>query len=77
MKACSDLGVKQVFTSWSNPKDNAGSERVIKTLKKELVWRYDQDHPFNFQRALENGSINITSASRIRLMLSEPLVNIM
>jgi len=23
MKACSDLGIKQIFTSWSNPKGNA------------------------------------------------------
>ena len=37
MKACSDLGIKQIFTSWSNPKGNADTERVIRTLKEDLV----------------------------------------
>ena len=41
MKACSDLGIKQIFTSWSNPKGNADTERVIRTLKEDLVWPYD------------------------------------
>ena len=27
MKACSDPGMKQIFTSWSNPKGNADTER--------------------------------------------------
>lgn len=53
MKTCSDLGIKQIFTSWSNPKGNADTERVIRTLKEDLVWCYDWDHPFDFQRALE------------------------
>lgn len=53
MKACSDLGIKQIFTSWSNPKGNADTERVIRTLKEDLVWCYDWDLPFDFQRALE------------------------
>ncbi len=53
MKACSDLGIKQIFTSWSNPKGNADTERVIRTLKEDLVWCYDWDHPFDFQRAVE------------------------
>ena len=54
MKACSDLGIKQIFTSWSNPKGNADTERVIRTFKEDLIWPYDWDHPFDFQRALEN-----------------------
>ena len=53
MKACSDLGIKQIVTSWSNPKGNADTERVIRTLKEDLVWCYEWDHPFDFQGALE------------------------
>ncbi len=53
MKTCSDLGIKQIFTSWSNPKGNADTERVTRTLKEDLVSCYDWDHPFDFQRALE------------------------
>ncbi len=41
MQACSTLGIKQIFTSWSNPKGNADTERVIRTLKEDLVWPYD------------------------------------
>jgi len=52
MKACSDLGIKQIFTRWSNPKGNADTERVIRTFKEDLVWPYDWDNPFDFQRAL-------------------------
>ncbi|MDD5016231.1 MAG: IS3 family transposase [Atribacterota bacterium] len=53
MQACSTLGIKQIFTSWSNPKGNADTERVIRTLKEDLVWPYDWDNPFTFQRALD------------------------
>jgi transposase InsO family protein len=53
MKVTSDLGIKQIFTSWSNPKGNADTERVIRTLKEDLNWCYDWDHPFDFQRALD------------------------
>jgi len=52
MQACSTLGIKQIFTSWSNPKGNADTERVIRILKEDLVWPYDWDNPFDFQRAL-------------------------
>lgn len=38
MAACRALDVKQVFTSYNNPKDNADAERVIRTLKEDLVW---------------------------------------
>ena len=38
MKACSNLEVQQVFTSYNNPKDNADTERMIRTMKEELFW---------------------------------------
>ena len=53
MQACSTLEIKQIFTSWSNPKGNADTERMIRTLKEDLVWPYDWDNPFAFQRALD------------------------
>ena len=37
MKACGLLGINQAFTSYSNPKGNADTERVMRTLKEELV----------------------------------------
>ena len=38
MRACRDLGIKQAFTSYSNPKGNADTERMMRTLKEELIW---------------------------------------
>jgi len=38
MKACSNLEVQQAFTSYNNPKGNADTERIIRTLKEELFW---------------------------------------
>lgn len=38
MRLCGTLGVKQAFTSYNNPKGNADTERIMRTLKEELVW---------------------------------------
>ena len=38
MKACSNLGIHQAFTSYNNPKGNADTERMISTRKEELFW---------------------------------------
>ncbi len=38
MKACSNLEVEQAFTSYNNPKGNADTERMIRTMKEELFW---------------------------------------
>jgi hypothetical protein len=32
------LGIKQIFTSYDNPKGNAKALRVIRTIKEELIW---------------------------------------
>ena len=52
MMNCSLLGIKQIFTTWSNPKGNSDTERVLRTLKEDLVWPYDWDNPFDFEVAL-------------------------
>jgi putative transposase len=38
MKECSLSGIDQIFTSYNNPKGNADTERVIRTIKEDLVW---------------------------------------
>lgn len=38
MQACAGLSIKQAFTSYSNPKGNADTERMMRTLKEELIW---------------------------------------
>ncbi|TVL96337.1 MAG: hypothetical protein CV087_23800 [Candidatus Brocadia sp. WS118] len=52
MKSCSILGIKQIFTTWSNPKGNSDTERVMRTIKEDLVWPRDWDNPFDFEVAL-------------------------
>ena len=38
MKACQASGVEQAFTSYNNPKGNADTERVMRTMKEECLW---------------------------------------
>ena len=38
MKSCHILGIEQIFTSYNNPKGNADTERMIRTIKEELIW---------------------------------------
>ena len=53
MKACNTLGVKQIFTSFNNPKGNADTERVIRTIKEDLVWIYEWSSSFEFEQAFK------------------------
>lgn len=52
MQSCSVLGLKQIFATWSNPKGNSDTERVMRTIKEDLVWCYDWDNPFEFEAAI-------------------------
>ena len=53
MQACSTLKIKQIFTTWNNPKGNADTERVFRTLKEDLVWINEWDLPFEFSADLD------------------------
>ena len=41
MNECGLLGIKQIFTSFNNPKGNAETERMMRTMKEELIWSND------------------------------------
>ncbi|MEZ5406212.1 MAG: DDE-type integrase/transposase/recombinase [Verrucomicrobiia bacterium] len=41
ISSCSLLGIEQIFTSYCNPKGNAETERVFRTLKEDLIWLQD------------------------------------
>ena len=41
MKFCSELGIKQIFASYNNPKGNAETERMIRTIKEEVIWVHE------------------------------------
>jgi transposase InsO family protein len=48
MKVCSRLKIKQIFTTWNNPKGNADTERLFRTMKEDLVWPNEWHLPFEF-----------------------------
>jgi len=52
MKSCHEMGIKQAFTSYSNPKGNADTERVFRTMKEELLWLREWRSPFELAEAL-------------------------
>ncbi len=43
MKDITLLGVKQIFTSYNNPKGNAETEHHIRTIKEEILWLNEFD----------------------------------
>ena len=52
MQICSQLKIKQIFTTWNNPKGNADTERLFRTMKEDLVWVNSWTLPFDFERDL-------------------------
>lgn len=38
MRDMATLGIEQIFTSYDNPKGNAETERMIRTIKEEILW---------------------------------------
>ncbi|GCD80711.1 transposase InsO family protein [Schleiferia thermophila] len=38
MRDMAVLGIEQIFTSYDNPKGNADTERVMRTIKEEVIW---------------------------------------
>jgi transposase InsO family protein len=54
MKACRALDINQAFTSYNNPKGNADTERVFRTLKEELLWLREWASPFELTDALSH-----------------------
>ena len=55
MRACGILEIQQAFTSDNNPKGNADTERVMRTLKEECLWLQEWTCPFALIMALERG----------------------
>jgi putative transposase len=52
MKACRTVGIQQAVTSDNNPKGNADTARVIRTLNEECLWLQEWTSPFDLIRAL-------------------------
>ena len=41
MKEMANLGIEQIFTSYENPKGNADTERMMRTIKEEVIWLHE------------------------------------
>jgi putative transposase len=54
MKTCRELEISQAFTSYNNPKGNADTERVFRTMKEELLWLREWTSPFELADALSS-----------------------
>jgi putative transposase len=48
MQACSVMEIKQIFASYNNPKGNADTERLMRTIKEDFVWTRDHSSPDEF-----------------------------
>jgi putative transposase len=46
------LGITQAFTSYNNPKGNADTERLMRTLKEELLWLREWTSLLELEQAL-------------------------
>jgi len=53
IKACSNLGIHQAFISYNNPKGNADTERMIRTIKEELFWLSEWESETELNQELE------------------------
>ena len=38
MRKMAILGIEQIFISYDNPKGNAGTKRIMRAIKEEVVW---------------------------------------
>ncbi|MHC4139961.1 MAG: integrase core domain-containing protein [Planctomycetota bacterium] len=53
MNECSVLEIKQIFTCYNNPKGNADTERVIRTIKEDLIWIKEWKSPSQLEEELK------------------------
>jgi transposase InsO family protein len=53
METCAGLGIKQAFTAYNNPKGNADTERMMRTLKEELCWLFEWQSVSQLKTALD------------------------
>jgi putative transposase len=52
LKGTATLGITQAFTSYNNPKGNADTERLMRTLKEELLWLREWTSPLELEQAV-------------------------
>ena len=50
---CKAININQVYTSFNKPKGNADTERVIRTIKEDLIWPKEWASYLELEAALE------------------------
>jgi putative transposase len=53
METCNTLEIEQIFTSYNNPKGNADTERMMRTIKEELIWLKEWSSHDEVNKALQ------------------------
>ena len=53
MRECRALGIRQAFTAYANPKGNADTERLMRTIKEELCWLREWSTVEELKREME------------------------
>jgi transposase InsO family protein len=51
---CGQTGIEQIYTSYNNPRGNAETERVIRTMKEELLWLREWNDLEELKKAVES-----------------------
>lgn len=51
-ETCRQLGIEQIFTSYNNPKGNADTERVIRTMKESLIYLREWNDPIDLTKEI-------------------------
>ena len=62
MNEMQQLEIKQIFTAYNNPKGNAETERMMRTIKEELLWLNEFDN-FNEAKAALDSWVQSYNAS--------------
>lgn len=52
MEACKQLEINHVLTSYNNPKGNADTERMMRTMKEECLWLTEWENLSEIERKL-------------------------
>ena len=50
---CESLGIRQIFTTYNNPKGNANTERYFRTAKEEILWPREYETFEELKSAIE------------------------
>lgn len=58
IKECNSLGINQIFASYCNPKGNADTERVIRTIKEDLIWTREYSSFNELKTAVDEWMVN-------------------